>query len=88
MSEGTQDQVVRGCREQVGATRLLGLEGLRVQLVELDGLGLRHVHLVTADVAAAACPECGVILTSVQDRPTTRPRDIPYGSVPIRLWWH
>ncbi|MEV6865954.1 ISL3 family transposase [Streptosporangium subroseum] len=36
----------------------------------------------------AACPECGVISTSVRQRRTTRPRDLPYGEEPIRVHWH
>jgi transposase len=35
----------------------------------------------------AACPECGVISTSVRQRRTTRPRDLPYGEEPIGVRW-
>ena len=37
------------------------------------------MHVATADEAAAACPGCGVVSTSVKERVTTSPRDIPYG---------
>ncbi|WP_460826450.1 transposase family protein [Nostocoides australiense] len=46
------------------------------------------VDVVTDEESAAACPECGVFSTSVKERATTRPRDVPYGSAPIRLVWH
>ena len=37
------------------ATLLLGLAGLAVEQVELDGEGARVVHVVTDDEAAAGC---------------------------------
>jgi transposase len=46
------------------------------------------VHVVTADEAAAACPECGVVSTSVKERVSTSPRDIPYGQDRIVVRWH
>lgn len=70
------------------ATRLVGVEGLGVERVELDAFGGRVVHLVTADEGAAACPACGVVSTSVKGHTTTRPRDLGYGSRPVRLVWH
>src|SRR4051794_33920397 len=48
-----------------GATLLLGIEGLAVERVELDPDGARVAHVVTAAEAAAACPSCGVVSTSV-----------------------
>src|SRR4051794_9232982 len=71
-----------------GATLLLGIEGLAVQRVELDPDGARVAHVVTDAEAAAACPSCGVISTSVKGHARTRPRDIPYGDAALRLVWH
>jgi len=70
------------------ATLLLGIEGLAVQRVELDPDGARVAHLVTDAEAAAACPSCGVVSTSVKGHALTRPRDIPYGDAPLQLVWH
>jgi transposase len=70
------------------ATLLLGLEGLAVAQVELDDEGGRVVHVVTDDEAAAGCPSCGVLSTSVKGHAVTRPRDVPYGQGPLRLVWH
>jgi hypothetical protein len=50
--------------------------------------GARIVRVVTDDPAAAACPHCGVISTTVRQRRTTRPRDLPYGDAPVRIRWH
>ncbi|WP_440103654.1 ISL3 family transposase [Streptosporangium sp. H16] len=36
----------------------------------------------------AACSECGVISTSVRQRRTTRPRDLPYGQETLGVRWH
>ena len=70
------------------ATLLLGLAGLAVEQVELDGEGARVVHVVTDDEAAAGCPSCGVLSTSVKGHAVTRPRDVPYGPDPVHLVWH
>jgi len=72
----------------VGADRLVNLEGLGVHRVDLDEAGCRVVHLLTATDAAAACPACGVISASLKERITTRPRDISYGESPLCLVWH
>ena len=56
--------------------------------VGLEDDGARVVEVVTDEETAAACPECGVLSTSVKERATTRPRDVPYGVAPIRLVWH
>ena len=64
---------------EVGATRLLELEGLAVVQVVVDDAGGRIVHAVTADEAPAGCPECGVVSTSRKGRVVTFPRDVPYG---------
>ena len=50
--------------------------------------GTRVVHVVTADEAAAACPGCGVVSSSVKEHVTTSPRDIPYGPDDIAVRWH
>jgi transposase len=71
-----------------GATRLLDLEGLAVREVFEDGFGGRVVHVVTAELAASACPSCGVLSTSVKGRVTTRPHDVPYGTASLPLVWH
>ena len=70
------------------ASRLLDLDGLAVEWVELDAFGGRVVHVVTADECASACPSCGVLSSSLKGRVCTRPRDIPYGTTRLRLIWH
>ncbi|MDQ6938343.1 MAG: ISL3 family transposase [Actinomycetota bacterium] len=70
-----------------GATLLLGLEGLAVERVDLQEGSVRVAHVVTTEEAAAGCPSCGVISTSVKGHATTRPRDIPYGPEPVNLVW-
>lgn len=70
------------------ASRLLDLDGLAVERVEPDAFGGRVVLVVTADVTASACPSCGVLSSSVKERVTTRPRDIPYGTTALRVVWH
>ncbi len=71
-----------------GTTILFGLPGVRVQKVVRAADGPRVVHVVTDDPTAAACPECGVLSTSVRQRRTTRPRDLPYGEEPLVVRWH
>ncbi len=71
-----------------GTTILFGLSGVAVTRVERDFDGRRTVHLRTDDVDAAACPDCGVFSTSVRQRRTTRPRDLPYGEAPLQVRWH
>jgi transposase len=70
-----------------GTTLLFGLPGVRVERVERLADGTREVHMVTAEETAAACPGCGVVSTSVKERVTTTPRDIPYGEEGITLRW-
>ena len=64
LSQPTQCQHVHDSVED--ASRLLGLEGVAVQRVELDPFGGRVVHVVTADEAAAACPSCGATKVTKQ----------------------
>jgi transposase len=68
-------------------TLLFGLPGVRVERVERRVDGTRVVHVVTDEPAAAACPSCGVVSTSVKERVTTSPKDIPYGEDPIVVHW-
>lgn len=88
MSQGTQgEQARQGQDGQGDASLLLGVQGLAVRQVKLDGFGVRWVHLVTDTDAAPACPECGVISTSAKGSAATHPRDLGYGPTPIRLVW-
>jgi len=70
-----------------GTTLLFGLPGVGVERVERLADGTRVVQVATADEAAAACPDCGVVSTSVKARVSTSPRDIPYGEDRIVLRW-
>ncbi len=70
-----------------GTTLLFGLPGVDVERVERLADGTRVGHAVTAGEAAAACPSCGVVPTSVKARVTTSPRDIPYGQDRIIARW-
>jgi len=71
-----------------GTTLLFGLPGVRVERVERRDEGARVVHVVTAEEAAAACPGCGVVSTSVKEYVTTSPKDIPYGQDRIVVRWN
>lgn len=71
-----------------GTTILFGLPGVSVRRVERSADGSRTVHVVTADASAAGCPGCGVISTSVKERVTTTPKDLPYGESEILVVWH
>jgi len=71
-----------------GASILFGLPGGAVDRVErftVDGSAMRLVHVVTVASGAAGCPACGVVSTSVKQRRTTRPRDLPYGEEPVAV---
>jgi transposase len=73
-----------------GTSILFGLPGMavdRVERVTVDGELVRLVHVVTAASSAAGCPQCGVVSTSVKQRRTTRPRDVPYGEEPLAVRW-
>ncbi len=70
-----------------GTTLLFGLSGVRVERVESGEDGARVVHVITAEESAAACPDCGVVSTSVKEYVTTSPKDIPYGQDRILLRW-
>ena len=70
-----------------GTTILFGLPGVRVREVVRDPVLGRVVHVITDDVTAAACPGCGVFSSSVRQRRTTRPRDLPYGEERLAVRW-
>jgi transposase len=65
----------------------LGLEGLAVERVELTGLGVKIVQLVTDDPDAARCPGCRVLSSSGKDWVLTRPRDLPCGGELMSVQW-
>ena len=94
LAQGTQLPTVRDDTAGQGdlsghdATVLLGLDGLAVVQVELEGEGARVQYVVTFDESAAGCPSCGVLSSSVKGHAVTRPRDVSYGQVPLRLAWH
>ncbi|TQC38368.1 ISL3 family transposase, partial [Rhodococcus sp. WS4] len=69
-------------------TVLFGLPGVRVINVSRESDGTRLVELATDEDTAAACPSCGVFSTSVKERVSTRPKDIPYGQDRILLRWN
>ena len=69
------------------ASRLLDLGGLAVDRVESDAFGGRVVHLVTADETASV-PQLWVLPVSLKGRVCTRSRDVPYGTMVLRLIWH
>ncbi|WP_344945808.1 ISL3 family transposase [Sphaerisporangium flaviroseum] len=56
------------------------------RVADVDGKPGRLVHIERPE-DWAACPECGVISTSVRQRRTTRPRDLPYGEELIGVRW-
>ena len=87
MVQGTHVQVVPAVVASA-VSRLLDLEGLAVREIVPDGFGGRVVHVVTADLSASACPSCGEFSTALKGHVTTRPRDVPYGTRPLRLVWH
>lgn len=55
--------------------------------VEAEPDGGRLVEVVTADPAAARCPDCGTASRSVKANVTTRPKDLPYGEAPLVVVW-
>ena len=70
-----------------GTSILFGLPGVAGDRVERDADGVRTVHLRTEDETARACPECWVLSTTVRQRRTTRPSDLPYGEAPLQVRW-
>ncbi len=41
--------------------------------------------LVETYAAEAACPRCGVFTVGVHERPVRRVKDLPHGTVPLRV---
>lgn len=68
-------------------TRLLGLDGLVVERVELDAAGVPVVDVSTGCEQARCCPGCGRRAVRVKQWATTRPRDLPVGGRQVRLRW-
>ncbi len=68
-------------------TRLLGLDGLVVERVELDAAGVPVVDLSTGCEQARCCPQCGQRAVRVKQWTTTRPRDLPVAGRQVRLRW-
>jgi transposase len=66
-------------------TLLFALPGFRVLNVTLDPDGGRLV-LVESVVKDGGCPSCGVMSSRIRDRPICRLKDLPHGTVPLRLW--
>ena len=73
---------------QHGTSILFGLRGVRVREVVRHAVLGRVVHVLTDDEAAAACPVCGVLSTTVRQRRMTRPRDLPQGEERLVVRWH
>jgi transposase len=71
------------------ATLLLGIPGLAVTRVAEDGGEATEVHAIThpdLEEQARACPGCGS-RGIIKQRPSTTPRDLPWGRRLIRLHW-
>lgn len=68
-------------------TRLLGLDGLVTERVEVDVTGVPVVDLSTGCEQARCCPQCGQRALKVKQWTTTRPRDLPVGGRTVRLRW-
>lgn len=70
---------------------LFGMPEIAVVNVERvaddEGKPERLVHIERPQ-EWAACPECGVVSTTVRQRRTTRPRDLPYGQEPLGVRRH
>ncbi|MFG1837229.1 ISL3 family transposase [Micromonospora sp. NPDC049175] len=68
-------------------TRLLGLDGLVAERVELDAAGVPVVDLSTGCEQARCCPQCGQRAVRVKQWTTTRPRDLTVAGRAVRLRW-
>jgi transposase len=69
-------------------TLLFGLAGVVVARVEPATGGGRVVEVVTADAAAACCPDCGIPSSSVKQNVVSWPKDLPFGEAPLHVVWH
>jgi transposase len=68
------------------ATRLLGLEGVVVDVAEIKG-GAGRVRVATCGQIVPRCPDCGTASCSPKEHRTAWPRDLPCGGTPVRLEW-
>ena len=68
-----------------GTTLLFALPGFRVLNVTPEPDGGRLV-LVENSAKEGGCPSCGVMSSRIKDRPLCRLKDLPYGSLPRRVW--
>ncbi len=66
-------------------TLLFALPDFRVLDVTLEPDGSRRV-LVESVADQGGCPGCGVLSGLIKDRPTSRVKDLPHGSVPLTVW--
>ena len=66
-------------------TLLFALPGFRVLNVTPEPDGGRLV-LVESSAKEGGCPSCGVMSSRIKDRPLCRLKDLPHGSVPLRVW--
>ncbi len=82
---GLRGVKVRGVDRNGGTHLRPDVEG---SVARVEGDGGRVVHVLTDDPSEGACPVCGVLSTSVRQRRTTRPRDLPYGEEALVVRWH
>ena len=68
-------------------TRLLGLDGLVAERVEVDAAGVPVVDLSTGCEQARCCPRCGQRALRVKQWTVTRPRNLPIAGRTVRLRW-
>jgi transposase len=64
---------------------LFAMPGFRVLNVTPEPDGGRLV-LVENSAKEGGCPSCGVMSSRIKDRPICRLKDLPHGSVPLRVW--
>lgn len=68
-------------------TKLLGLEGVQVAGVDLDGDGVPWVMLLTDAESARHCPMCGFRSERPHSNVQTRPRDLAVAGRRTELTW-
>jgi transposase len=69
------------------ASALFGIPGLRVTDVEPGPDGVVEVWAVTDCEGAAACPDCGIVSSSVHDVVVTSPADVRRAGDKVALSW-
>jgi hypothetical protein len=69
------------------ASALFGLEGLQVTHVQAGPGGALEMWSVTDDLAAAACPDCGIVSGKAHETVLVRPRDVRRAGDVVDLWW-